>query len=188
MNQHPIEHLTHEEIELLKNKADSFFVRATTHPELLAATSRQYFSKCDPENSPPSVIESGNVKLELGIFVDYNRILLDRSEFPYNPNVGVAEYGLNIRRVLDSYLVGLFRAFGWAQIPLTPEGVAVPKQRPVDPTDEEQLAENVRAFIETKTVVGQPITEELRKELVDGLKVIVDNYRAVKDSQQHAKS
>lgn len=184
MNQHPIEHLTHEEIELLKNKADSFFVKATTHPELLSATSRQYFSKCNEENNPPDVIEDGHVKVEYGIFVDYNRILLDRFEFPFKADVSVAEYGLNIRRVLDSYLVGLFRAFGWPQVPLTPEGVAMPKERPVDPTAEEQLAVNVSAFLEAHIVVGQVITDELKKELVDGLKVIVENYRAVKDSQQ----
>lgn len=184
MTQQEFKYLTEADVEALKTRANSFYVTATIHPELFQAESRQYFSRCDEEINPPSVIERGGVMVNLGIFMDYQKILMDRFEFPLRDGTTILEYGMEIRRVLDPYLVGLFNAFGWQQSDLTEDGVALARERTL--TQGEKLRAEVLEIVQSVVRPGQENTMEVRDSLVERLSVFIEqrSANAVKNSEQ----
>lgn len=159
---------------VIRSELQRFFDNAIVHTELLKATSRQFFSKCDEENNPPSQIEVGTLLVEIGFLVDFSWVLLHRFDVTYEGG-SILEEGAAVRSVIDAQAVKMFNEHGWEQEPLDKNGHAVTLT--LEKKYESDMAKKVREYIETVAPLGTSVTPELQATLAQGLQELIDSNR-----------
>lgn len=160
---------------VIRSELQVFFDNAIKNTELMKATSRQFFSKCNEENNPPDQIETGTLMVQVGFLVDFSWILLHRFEVAYEGG-SILEEGAAVRSVIDAQAVKMFNEHGWTQEPLDANGHTVVLS--LEQKYESDFRKKVREYVESVAPVGTSITDEMQATLVGGLEEIIAAFRS----------